>query len=85
LARSCSTLCLPICKEAYLDLAEDPQRFRGWLDQAFCSWPELFPTDFALGYRPKDSRPSAKTGLRRIRLRSTGQAFSILPFSPCRT
>jgi hypothetical protein len=81
LARTCSTICLPIGKEAYLDLAEDPQRFRGWLDQAFRAWPELFPKDLARGYRLKDSRRSAKTGLRlrRIRLRSTGQAFSIRP------
>ena len=81
MARSCSTICLPIGKDAYLDLVEDPRRFRQWLDQAFRSWPELFPKDFALGYRLKDRRRSAKTGLRlrRIRLRSTGQAFSIRP------
>lgn len=81
MARSCSTICLPIGKDAYLDIAEDPQRFRCWLDQAFRRWPELFPKDFARGYRLKDSRCSAKTGLRlrRIRLRSTGQAFSIRP------
>jgi hypothetical protein len=72
---------LPIGKDAYQDLVEDPQRFRAWLDQAFRSWPELFPKDFAHGYRLKDSRRSAKTGLRlrRLRLRATGQAFSVRP------
>ena len=47
MARSCSTSCLPIDKDAYLGLIEDPRRFRGWLAQAFRSWPELFPKDFA--------------------------------------
>ena len=81
MARSCSTICLPIGKDAYLGLVEDPRRFRGWLAQAFRSWPELFPKDFASGYRLKDRRRSAKTGLRlrRVRLRATGQAFSVRP------
>jgi hypothetical protein len=81
LARSCSTICLPISKVAYLDLVADPRRFRVWLDQAFRDHPELFPTDFANGYRLKDQRRSARTGLhlRRVRLKSTGQSFSIRP------
>ena len=81
MARSCSTICLPIGKDAYRDLVADPRRFRSWLDQAFRDWPELFPKAFALGYRLKDDRSSAKTGLRlrRVRLRSTGQSFSIRP------
>jgi hypothetical protein len=81
LARSCSTICLPIGKDAYLDLVEDPRRFRGWLDQAFRDGPELFPKDFAQGYRLKDDRSSAKTGLRlrRVRLKSTGASFSVRP------
>jgi hypothetical protein len=81
LARRCSTLCLPIGKDDYLDLIDDPQRFRAWLDQSFRSWPELFPEDFADGYRLKDARTSARTGLRlrRIRLKATGEAFSVRP------
>jgi hypothetical protein len=81
LARSCSTICLPIGKDVYRDLVADPRRFRAWLDQAFRDAPELFPKDFASGYRLKDDRLSAKTGLRlrRIRLRATGAAFSVRP------
>jgi hypothetical protein len=72
---------LPISKETYLDVVADPQRFRSWLDQAFRDWPELFPKAFANGYRLKDERSSAKTGLRlrRVRLLSTGESFSIRP------
>jgi hypothetical protein len=59
----------------------DPARFRSWLDAVFRSYPELFPTDFAKGYRLKDSRTSLRAGLRlrRIRLKATGEAFSVRP------
>jgi len=81
LARSCSTICLPIGKDAYLDLIDDPGRFRAWLDQAFRDHPELFPQAFAAGYRLKDARRSARTGLclRRLRLKATGASFSVRP------
>jgi hypothetical protein len=81
LARSCSTICLPVGKDAYLQLVDDPRRFRSWLDAAFRDSPELFPEAFARGYRLKDDRPSAKTGLRlrRVRLKATGQSFSVRP------
>lgn len=81
MARSCSTICLPISTEDYLDLIDDPKRFRDWIDQAYQQHPELFPQSFDLGYRLKDKRDSRKKEirLRRIRLRSTGEAFSIRP------
>jgi hypothetical protein len=81
LARSCSTLCLPIDKDHYQQLIDDPQRFRDWVDQAFRDCPELFPQDFDQGYTLKDDRTSAKTRLRlrRLRLKATGQAFSVRP------
>lgn len=81
MARSCSTICLPIGKDAYLDLIDDPPRFRRWLDQAFCDCPELFPQAFAKGYRLKDARRSAKLGLRlrRVRCKATGESFSVRP------
>jgi hypothetical protein len=72
---------LPISKDAYLDVIDDPRRFRSWLDQAFRDSPELFPRAFAHGYRLKDQRFSAKTGLRlrRIRCKSSGASFSVRP------
>ena len=81
MARSCSTICLPVSKDTYLDLVDDPKRFRTWLDQAYRDWPELFPQAFAQGYRLKDDRTSAKMGLRlrRVRLGSTGESFSVRP------
>jgi hypothetical protein len=80
-ARPCSTICLPVGKDAYTDLIGDPVRFRAWLDQSFRTWPELFPEAFRDGYRLKDARTSRRLGvrLRRIRLKATGASFSIRP------
>jgi hypothetical protein len=81
MARCCSTICLPIDQDTYQGLVGDPARFRAWLDRSFRDTPELFPKAFAQGYRIKDDRVSAKTGLRmrRIRLKATGQSFSVRP------
>jgi hypothetical protein len=72
---------LPVGKDDYQGLVGDPARFRAWLDRSFRAWPELFPQAFAGGYRLKDSRTSARTGLRlrRIRLTATGESFSVRP------
>ena len=51
MARSCSTICLPVDQGAYRDIVDDPQRFREWLDATFRDCPELFPRGFAEGYR----------------------------------
>lgn len=81
MARRCSTLCLPIGKDDYQALVGDPARFRTWLDRSFRSWPELFPEDFAAGYRLKDHRLSKRAGLRlrRVRLKATGASFTVRP------
>jgi hypothetical protein len=81
LARSCSTICLPIEKDPYCQLVDDPRCFRAWLDDCFRQHPELFPQAFAQGYRLKDDRVSGKLDLRvrRIRLKATGESFSIRP------
>ncbi|HKB40917.1 MAG TPA: hypothetical protein VKD72_31105 [Gemmataceae bacterium] len=81
MARCCSTICLPVGKDAYLQLIDDPARFRAWLDDSFRHHPELFPQAFARGYRLKDDRVSQKLGLRvrRVRLNATGQSFSVRP------
>jgi hypothetical protein len=79
--RGFSTICLPIRKDRYERIIDSPLLFRRWLDQAFRASPELFPTAFAHGYTLKDSRVSAKRGLRlrRIRCKATGAAFTIRP------
>jgi hypothetical protein len=80
LARSCSTICLPVDKGAYRDIVDDPRRFREWLDAAYRDCPELFPRAFADGYRLKDARISAKLGVRTRRVRcKSGESFSVRP------
>lgn len=44
MARRCSTLCLPDGKGEYAEIIDPPARFRAWLDAAFRTWPERFPT-----------------------------------------
>jgi len=72
---------LPIGQDDYTDLIGEPSRFRAWLDRSFRRWPELFPKAFAGGYRLKDARTSARARLplRRIRLKATGESFSVRP------
>ena len=80
MARSCSTICLPVSNGAYHDLVNDLQRFRAWLDGAFRDCPELFPRAFAGGYRLKDARTSVKLGVRTRRVRcQSGESFSVRP------
>jgi hypothetical protein len=81
LARRCSTICLPTDQDTYAEVVADPARFRAWLDASFRACPELFPKDFAQGYRLQDSRASLRAGvrLRRVRLKATGASFSIRP------
>jgi hypothetical protein len=81
MAAGCSTICLPISKEAYLAVIDSPQQFRRWLDTAFRDYPELFPEAFAGGYTLKDDRTSAKLGLRlrRFRCKASGAAFTVRP------
>ena len=54
---------------------------------AFSATPPNCSPSLRRGYRLKESRISRKLGLRlrRVRLKATGQAFSVRPSSPCRT
>jgi hypothetical protein len=72
---------LPIGKDRYEQLIEDPKSFRAWLDQAFRDAPEVFPAGFEQGYTLKDARTSGKRGLRlrRIQCKSSGTAFTVRP------
>jgi hypothetical protein len=79
-ARGHRTICLPIPEDAYRHVVRDPQEFRRTIDESFRQAPELFPADFAAGYRMKDDRVSAKQQIpiRRIVL-TGGVAYSIRP------
>jgi hypothetical protein len=74
------TICLPISEEAYPQIVNDPSEFRRTIDDCFRRMPELFPANFAHGYRLKDDRFSVKQEvlIRRVRLRD-GTAYSIRP------
>jgi hypothetical protein len=79
-SRGHRTICLPIPEQTYQQIVSDPQQFRQAIDDCFRRSPELFPTDFALGYQLKDDRVSVKqrARIRRIVTRE-GTAYSIRP------
>jgi hypothetical protein len=79
-SRGHHTICLPIPEEVYARIVNDPHEFRRALDHGFRQAPELFPPDFARGYRLKDSRMSVKQEvlIRRIELHD-GTAYSVRP------
>jgi hypothetical protein len=74
------TICLPVSEDAYAHAVNDPDMFRGMLDEGFRRAPELFPPNFVRGYELKDDRMSVKQGLpiRRILLKD-GTAYSVRP------
>ena len=74
------TICVPISEEAYPQLVNDPSEFRRTIDDCFRRRPELFPANFAHGYRLQDDRFWVKqeVPIRRVRLRD-GTASSIRP------
>ena len=80
LYRGHATICLPIEKDEYDAIVENPKGFRQWLDRCYAEMPELFPQGFSGGYAMKDGRTSVKLGesLRRIVLRQ-GRSYSIRP------
>src|SRR5512135_2625553 len=79
-SRGHRTICLPISEHAYAWVIDDPAAFRRTLGDCFQRMPELFPANFAHGFRLKDDRLSAKQEvlIRRIVLRG-GTAYSIRP------
>ena len=79
-SRANRTICLPLAEEAYSQIVADPTAFRRAIDYLFRSRPELFPANFADGYRLKDDRRSTKQEIpiRRVRLKD-GAAYSIRP------
>lgn len=79
MSRRCSTLWLPIGKDEYDGLVTDPDRFRSWLERSFRSRPEMVSTASGQGYLLEDARTSNRAGMRRTRLKATGESFSVRP------
>jgi hypothetical protein len=78
--RGQKTICLSCSQQQYEQAVEDPEHFRGLLDQQIEATPELFPPEIRRGYRMKDLYRSRKTGLklRRIELRNL-QCYLVRP------
>ena len=61
-----------------------PEAFRAWVDENIADHPELFPSEIVNGYDLHSTRTSGKLPdviLRRIKLKSSQEVFSIAPSS----
>ena len=80
--RGSKTICIAFSSEAlYHECMEDGAQFRAYLDVTYAAHPELFPPDFAGGYKLHGYMHSKKQAitLRRIRLQATAEAYQIRP------
>jgi hypothetical protein len=78
--RTCRTICVPIAEEQYVNIVDDPQVFRRWIEELAEQMPELFPENISQGFQFKDRRCSKKLQLwiRRIEL-ADGSTWSVRP------
>lgn len=72
---------LPALETSYLAGIAKPEWFHGWVQQGLQNFSALFPTAILQGYELHDIRESEKLKLpyRRIRLKATGEVFTIQP------
>jgi hypothetical protein len=79
--RESCTICLPIAEDEYRKIMDSWPDVRQWIQRCFKESPELFPANFAQGFRQKDSRNPRKMDLCiwRVTANSDDQAYSIRP------
>ncbi len=72
-------ICLPFVEETYMELIGDAMKFREQIDKFYESFPELFPSEIAKGYRMKDIYHSKKLPVATRRIEIEGISFTIHP------
>src|SRR5215216_2081743 len=80
--RGQKTICLPFqSEEHYEQCVRSPDLFRKTLMESYEQHPELFPARFGEGFTLDDKRHCERQQLwiRRIRLRTTRQKFTVRP------
>jgi hypothetical protein len=81
---SSKRIVLAIDLETYKKIVKIPAAFRAWIDENIARHPELFPSEIVSGYDLHSTRTSRKLPgviLRRIKLKSNQQVFTIAPSS----
>ena len=81
---SSKRIVLAIDLETYKKIVKIPAAFRAWVDENIARHPELFPSEIVSGYDLHSTRTSRKLPgviLRRIKLKSNQQVFTIAPSS----
>jgi len=82
IAKPSRRIVLPIEQTVYNQQVQDRHQFRQWVDRMHAQYPELFPDGFSEGYHLHDLRASKTISdvcTRRIRLKSTGTVYRIVP------
>ena len=84
--RSNKTICLPFdSKEYYQSCIEDAETFRQFLLSSYAQYPELFPSDFVMGFKFNGFVASKKQDgflMRRIKLKNKAEdCYQIRPSS----
>jgi hypothetical protein len=70
--RQSGRVILPITRDAYQQVVNDPMLYRGWVEGAYHHFPQLFPVGFAEGFTLHDHYQSKKmTGevVRRVKVK----------------
>jgi len=68
--------------ERYKEIVNVPEAYRAWVDEQIVCHPELFPSEIVSGYDLHSTRTSRKLPdviLRRIKLKSNQEVFTIAP------
>jgi hypothetical protein len=73
------TIVVPFDKQKYSKTVQDTKAFRAELDRIYKDHPQIFPAEFANGYRMKDTRISKKLSIRIRRIKINGTCYSIRP------
>jgi hypothetical protein len=85
--RTSKRICLPIDREVYEHIVDDPKWFCSYVDACRQKYPELFPATFEQGYRcvgfcePSKKMPEVK--VRRLRTRAVSGKTETYQVVPC--
>ncbi|MEA3344476.1 MAG: hypothetical protein U9Q16_02250 [Patescibacteria group bacterium] len=73
------TICIPFCKNHYIEIVKNPILFREYIDRSRLKYPELFPTDMEQGYRMKEIYFSKKLLISIRRITINDISYTIRP------
>jgi hypothetical protein len=80
-------ICLPIDREVYEQIVDEPKWFRSYVDECRQKYPELFPPTFEQGYKCvgfcEPSKKMAEVKVRRVRTKAVNGQTETYQIVPC--